>query len=130
VLLTLRAALRPTGRLHAVLGVLGTPDRDHLDALGRTARELADSLILTAGSFRRNPRLHTIAGLSKGAGTATGATVTIVPLRRAAFRAAARAAGPSDVVAILGRGNRSEAVSDQWIDDRMVLRELALEGGL
>lgn len=128
VLLSLRAAMNQGSRLHVVLGVLGSPDWTQQHALGRTAQELADRLIVTAGSLRPRPPVQVIEGLISGADAADGATVEVVPRRREAIRTALRAARPSDVVAILGRGDFSEAVSDRHLDDRTVLRELATCG--
>lgn len=125
VLLTVRATMNESGRIHAVLGVLGSPDWAQQCAMGRVARELSDRLILTAGSFRPGASLQAIEGLAAGAGRACGATVEVVPRRRDAIRTALLAACPLDVVAILGRGDLSEAVSDRRVDDRMVLREVA-----
>lgn len=125
VLLSVRAAMTQDGRMHVVLGVLGSPDRSHQQAMGRVARELDDRLILTAGSMRPDPPLQALEGLAAGAEGAVGATLEVVPRRRDAIRTALLAARPSDVVAILGRGDVSEAVSGRRVDDRTVLRELA-----
>lgn len=129
VLLAVRAAMTKGGSLFVVLGVLGSPDRAQQYAMGRAARELGDRLILTAGSLRPNPPLQAIAGLAAGAEAACGATVEVVPRRRDAIRTALLGARSTDVVAILGRGDFSEAVSDARVDDRTVLREVVLGGG-
>jgi UDP-N-acetylmuramoyl-L-alanyl-D-glutamate--2,6-diaminopimelate ligase len=124
VLRTMRAAIRPGARLHVVLGVLGTPDLGHQHALGRAAGELSDKLILTSGSLRPNAPVRTLDALSRGAASAGGASVEVISQRREAIGAALRAARPTDMVAVLGRGALTEAVSDRWLDDRAILREL------
>ena len=125
VLLAIRGGMNQCGRIHVVLGVLGSPDRAQQYAMGRAARELSDRLILTAGSLRPDPPLQAIEGLAAGAKSARGATVEVFPRRGDAIRTALLAARPPDVVAILGRGDLSEAVSNTHIDDRTVLAELA-----
>jgi UDP-N-acetylmuramoylalanine-D-glutamate ligase len=124
VLLAVRAAMTQGGRIHVVLGVLGSPDRAQGHAMGGRARELGDRLIVTAGSLRPHPPLQAIDGLVSGAADADGATVEVVPRRREAIRMALLAARPNDVVAVLGRGDLSEAVSGRRVDDRTVLQEL------
>jgi UDP-N-acetylmuramyl tripeptide synthase len=49
--------------------------------------------------------------------------VEVLPRRGDAIRTALLAARPPDVVAILGRGDLSEAVSNRHIDDRTVLAQ-------
>jgi UDP-N-acetylmuramoylalanine-D-glutamate ligase len=126
VLLAVRAAMTQGGRIHVVLGVLGSPHWAQARAMGGTARALSDRLIVTAGTMRADPPLHAVEGLASGAAEAAGATMEVVPLRRDAIGMALETAGPNDVVAVLGRGDVSEPISDRWIDDRAVLRELAM----
>ncbi len=126
---TVRAALPASGLVHVVLGVLGTPEDDHLRAMGRVAGELADSVILTAGSLRPRAPTHAIAALLAGvhkAGGAKpgGAKVRVVSDRRDAIRLALRQGRPGDVVIILGRGDVSEATHDRRVDDRGTVAEL------
>lgn len=125
VLRTLRATISPAGQLSVVLGVLGSPDPPHLGAMGRVARQLADRLILTAGSLRRNPPRAALDGLVAGAQTTWGATVEVVPGRRDAIHTALRGASCTDIVAILGRGRLMEHVQDHQLSDLIVLRQLA-----
>jgi UDP-N-acetylmuramoyl-L-alanyl-D-glutamate--2,6-diaminopimelate ligase len=125
VLQTLRATISPGGQLAVVLGVLGSPDPPHLRAMGRIARELADRLILTAGSLRRRPPRAALDGLVAGAQTTCGATVEVVPERRGAIQTALRGACCTDIVAVLGRGRMTEPVQDHQLSDLSVLRQLA-----
>lgn len=127
---SVRAGMHPDGRLHTVLGVVGSPDPAHLHALGYAAGSLSDKLSLTAGSLRpNNPPLHTIEALAAGARDGSRATVQIVPRRRDAMRCALLTAAPCDVVIVLGRGDLTEPVSERRLDDRIVLRELTATCG-
>ncbi len=125
VLRTVRSTMGSGERLVVVLGVLGSPDLPHLLAMGRVARELADRLILTAGSLRRNPPRAALDGLAAGARSTCGATVEVVPHRRDAIRTALLGASRNDVVALLGRGGLMEPVDDHKVSDRIVLQKLA-----
>jgi UDP-N-acetylmuramyl tripeptide synthase len=118
----------PGARLHALLGVVGAPDPSQRRAIGRAARMICDRLVLTAGSFRTNPPLLTLEGLTAGAGLVPdGAELLIVPNREEAIATVLRGARPGDVVSILGRGNVVEAVGDQKVDDRTTLfKQLAV----
>jgi UDP-N-acetylmuramoylalanine-D-glutamate ligase len=125
VLLAIRSTRRPGGRIHAVLGIFGSPDSEHQRAIGAIARALSDTLILTSGSLRQDPPSHAIEGLAAGARAGTGGAIDVVRQRRDAIRSAMIRARQGDVVLVLGRGDVSEPVSDNHIDDRTVLRELA-----
>jgi UDP-N-acetylmuramoyl-L-alanyl-D-glutamate--2,6-diaminopimelate ligase len=120
-LIAARGGMRPGARLHTVLGVLGVPEAPQRRATGRVARRLCDRLVLTAGSFRPRPPTRTLEPMIAGATSVTGADLSVVAERERAIDAALREARPGDVVAILGRGNLVEAVTDRKVDDRSVL---------
>ena len=127
VLETLRAALA-AGRLLVVLGLLGSPEDEHLREVGRAAARCADRLYLTAGSLRPKPPVAAIEGILAGVREVPGARAEVVVQRREAMRTALAAARPEDVVVVLGRGDIAEPVKDRRIDDRVVLRELVTCG--
>ncbi len=116
-----RAGMDPSASLHAVLGVLGAPDPAQRAAIGRAARRLCDRLVLTAGSFRRNPPLRTLECMIAGARRVRGADLAVVPDREEAIATALRGAMPGDVVSILGRGNVVESIHNGKADDRAAL---------
>ncbi|SNS64832.1 UDP-N-acetylmuramoylalanyl-D-glutamate--2,6-diaminopimelate ligase [Geodermatophilus pulveris] len=95
----------PGGRVHLVLGARGRRDRYKRQGLGEAARA-ADGVWLTnEGSHGEDPaaiRAELRVGLL---GSAAG--VRTVPDRRAAITAAVRAAGPADVVLVVGRGHET-----------------------
>ncbi len=95
----------PGGRLHLVLGARGRRDRYKRQGLGEAARA-ADCVWLTnEGSHGEDPAAI-IAELRVGLLGATAAVRT-VPDRRQAISAAVRAAGPADVVLVVGRGHET-----------------------
>lgn len=124
-LTAVRAGMDSSARLHVVLGVLGGPDPDQRRALGRVARTLSDRLVLTAGSFRRNPPLGALEGMVAGASGARGAELDVIPDREEALAIAIHGARPGDVVSVLGRGNVVESIHDTRADDRQMLRRVA-----
>ena len=127
-LTAVRSGMDSVARLHVVIGVLGAPDPPQRRAIGHTARALCDRLLLTAGSFRRRPPLGTLEPMLAGATEVDGGELTVIVGREQAIASALRGADPGDVVAVLGRGNVVEAVSNDSIDDRTVLRRLAASG--
>jgi UDP-N-acetylmuramoylalanine--D-glutamate ligase len=128
-LTAVRAGMDPEARLHAVLGIMGGPDPAHRRALGRVARSLSDRLVLTAGSFRRNPPLGPLEGLIAGASETVGADLEVVSDREEALADAIHSAGPGDVVAVMGRGNVIESIHDGKAEDRGTLRRIAGDDG-
>jgi UDP-N-acetylmuramoylalanine-D-glutamate ligase len=114
-----------SGRLRTVLGVLGGPDPEQRRAMGRAARELSDTLVLTSGSYRDNPPVASLETLVEGAEAAAGGELVVEARREAAIERALAGAGAGDVVAVLGRGNVVEPVSNRKFDDRTTLRRLA-----
>jgi UDP-N-acetylmuramoylalanine-D-glutamate ligase len=118
------------GRLVAVVAIVGRAGPLTGREVGRVARERCDHLILSGTSYRGEPRMVTLAALNAGARTADGAEVEIVIDRREAIARAMAAAGPGDLVAILGRGATSREATDlrggfSRLDDRDAVRELA-----
>jgi len=107
------------GRLIVVFGAGGDRDRDKRPLMGRAAARLADRAIVTTD----NPRSEDPAEI---ASQVADGRLEIVLDRRAAIRAAITAAGPGDLVMVLGKG----AETGQQIgtlrvpfDDRVVARE-------
>ncbi|WP_091374316.1 Mur ligase family protein [Geodermatophilus sp. DSM 45219] len=93
------------GRVHLVLGARGRRDRYKRQGLGEAART-ADCVWLTnEGSHGEDPaaiRAELRIGL-----LGSEAGVRTVPDRREAITAAVRAAGPADVVLVVGRGHET-----------------------
>jgi UDP-N-acetylmuramyl tripeptide synthase len=118
------------GRLLTVLAVVGRAGPVTGDEVAARARELSDHLILCASSYRGEPRIVTLAVLAAGARAASGGSLEIVIGRREAIARALEAAGPKDLVMVLGRGPTRREATD-WrggsieLDDREVVRELA-----
>ncbi|WP_089406031.1 Mur ligase family protein [Geodermatophilus saharensis] len=102
---TARDLCGPGGRLHLVLGARGRRDRYKRQGLGESARA-ADVVWLTnEGSHGEDPAA--IIGELRIGLLGGGAAVRTVPDRRAAIHAAVRAAGPADVVLVVGRGHET-----------------------
>jgi UDP-N-acetylmuramoylalanine-D-glutamate ligase len=127
---TIRAVVAPGGRLLVVLSVMA----DSAPLIGRTlgavARPLCDHLVLSATSYRGEPRLPALAALAAGARAASGGPLEIVIDRREAIARALALAREGDVVAILGRGDSAREATDRRggfrpLDDRAIVRELA-----
>lgn len=128
LLLTVRAGMRPGGRLMVVFG-LGGPSGTATHEMGRLAAQLSDRLILTTSGFRGSPRMPCLASILAGARTAEGGTVEIILDRRVAIERAVAAASPDDAIVIPGRGALSYMQSDRrgeptTFDDRDVAREI------
>lgn len=119
-----RAGLPPGARLHAALGVLGSPEPRQRRAVGRVAAELCDRLVLTSGSFRSKPPLGAMEEMLAGARGVAGADLAVVPRRRAAIAAAAAGTSSRDAVCVIGRGNVVESISGNREDDRGAMRWL------
>jgi UDP-N-acetylmuramoyl-L-alanyl-D-glutamate--2,6-diaminopimelate ligase len=91
------------GRLVCVFGCGGDRDRAKRPLMGRTARELADALVVTSDNPRSEEPEAIIDEILAGSGLGPG--VEVEPDRRAAIRAAIRDAGDGDVVVIAGKGH-------------------------
>ena len=119
----LRAA-RPLGdgRLTVVFGAGGDRDRTKRSEMGRVARQLADSVIVTSDNPRSEAPLAIIGDVLDG----TGTDVEVDPERRSAIETAIHRADPGDVVVIAGKGHeQGQEVAGvvQPFDDREVARD-------
>jgi UDP-N-acetylmuramoyl-L-alanyl-D-glutamate--2,6-diaminopimelate ligase len=118
----LRAA-RPLGegRLTVVFGAGGDRDRSKRSEMGRVARQLADSVIVTSDNPRSEDPLAIIGEVLHG----TGTDVEVDPDRRAAIETAIERAEPGDIVVIAGKGHeQGQEVAGvvHPFDDRVVAR--------
>jgi UDP-N-acetylmuramoyl-L-alanyl-D-glutamate--2,6-diaminopimelate ligase len=113
-----------SGRLICVFGGAGGRDRSARPLLGRVARELADTVVLTSDDpFSEDPR-EIIEDIRTGAGEVEHVEVD----RRRAIEWAMARARPGDTVLIAGRGHeREQPVGGRIVpfDDRLVAREVA-----
>ncbi len=117
------------GRLLTVLAVMGRSGPLIAPEVGALAREISDHLVLSASSYRGEPRLVALAELAAGARRARGGSLEVAIDRREAIGRALAAARAGDVVAILGRGPTTREATDtrggfRPLDDRMVVREM------
>jgi UDP-N-acetylmuramoyl-L-alanyl-D-glutamate--2,6-diaminopimelate ligase len=109
------------GRLTVVFGAGGDRDRSKRSEMGRVARQLADSVIVTSDNPRSEDPLAIIGEVLHGAGT----DVEVDPDRRAAIGTAIERAEPGDVVVIAGKGHeQGQEVAGvvHPFDDRQVAR--------
>jgi UDP-N-acetylmuramoyl-L-alanyl-D-glutamate--2,6-diaminopimelate ligase len=118
--------LSGAGRVIAVVGAGGDRDRGKRPLMGAAAAA-ADLALITSD----NPRSEDPGAIIDEvlAGAAAGpAEVRVEADRRLAIRAALEAAGPDDVVLILGKGHETgQQFADRTLpfDDRVVAREEA-----
>ena len=89
------------GRLTVVFGAGGDRDRLKRPEMGRVARQLADSVIVTSDNPRSEDPLEIIGEVLQGSGT----DVEVDPDRRSAIETAIERAGDGDVVVIAGKGH-------------------------
>lgn len=109
--------------LHVVLGAGGDRDRDKRGPMGRAAAD-ADRVVVTDDNPRSEDPAAIRAAVAAGARTGT-AEVTEVAGRASAIEGAVVAAGPGDVVLVLGRGHEAEqelAGGRIPLDDRDLVR--------
>lgn len=123
------------GRLICVIGAGGERDPGKRPHMGASAARLADLLIVTDDNPRSEDPARIRAAVLSGVGTGVRARelsghrppeVIEIAGRRAAIEAAARRAGPADVVAVLGKGHeRGQEIAGEVhpFDDRTVLAE-------
>jgi UDP-N-acetylmuramoyl-L-alanyl-D-glutamate--2,6-diaminopimelate ligase len=114
------------GRLTVVFGAGGDRDRTKRPEMGRVARQLADSVIVTSDNPRSEDPLAIIGEVLQGAGT----DVEVDPDRRSAIETAIGRAEKGDVVVIAGKGHEQgqEIAGIVYpFDDREVARA-ALRG--
>lgn len=129
VLTTARELVPPHGRLLTVSSIMSRPAPLIGRETGTVARQLSDHLVLSAASYRGEPRLVALAELAAGARAASGGTLEVVIDRRLAISRALSLARAGDVVAILGRGSVPREATDERggfveLDDREIVREL------
>jgi len=109
------------GRLTVVFGAGGDRDRMKRPEMGRVARQLADSVIVTSDNPRSEDPLEIIGEVLQGAGT----DVEVDPDRRSAIETAIERAEDGDVVVIAGKGHeQGQEVAGvvHPFDDRVVAR--------
>jgi UDP-N-acetylmuramoylalanine-D-glutamate ligase len=131
LLMTIRAAMNPEGRLIVVFGRGGVPTPIFME-MGRLMAELSDRLILTTSGFRGAPALPALEQQLIGARTALAGSPEIVLDRRDAIRRGVLCAQGEDVLVIPGRGAWGEMRSDlrgraSPFDDRSVALEILRE---
>lgn len=130
VLKTARQLIAPGGgRLLAVLSTMSDAAPMIGREVGAAARGLSDHLVLSATSYRGEPRLVALAALAAGARAASGGSLEIVIDRREAIARALSLARAGDVVVILGRGEVAREATDRRggfrdMNDRQIVREL------
>jgi UDP-N-acetylmuramoylalanine-D-glutamate ligase len=118
------------GRVLTVLAIVGRAGPWVGGEVAAVARELSDHLILSASSYRGEPRIVTLAAMAAGARAASGGELEIVIDRRRAIARALERARPGDLVMVLGRGPTTREATD-WrggfvdLDDREIVRGLA-----
>lgn len=128
---TARRGVSPDrGRLLVVLSIMADSAPQIGRRIGAVARELSDHLVLSATSYRGEPRLAGMAALAAGARGASGGELELVIDRREAIARALSLAREGDVVAVLGRGDTVREATDRRggfidLDDREIVRELA-----
>ena len=102
---------RPGARLRTVLGPVGLADPEKAAGIGRWASRLSDDVMLTSGSAPGSERIPRLAELRRACDG--GARVTLRLDRRAAIAEAVGAAGPGDVVTVLGLGALGRMLLDR-----------------
>ena len=114
-----------------VLSALSLVGDDQARAMGASAGQAADHLVLTTQRWRlEDPAGSVTPGLVDGAHAADArAVVAVEPDRRAAIAIALRAAGPGDLVLVLDRGELGGVLYGpddvgQPFDDRAVICSL------
>ena len=99
------SGLRPHGRVHLVLGARGARDRWKRQGLGGAARAADEVWLTNEGSHGEDPAAI-IAELAVGLIGSDSRVQTVLD-RRAAITEAVDAAGPDDVVLVVGRGHET-----------------------
>jgi UDP-N-acetylmuramyl-tripeptide synthetase len=123
-LLTLRALLRPMGRLLCVFGCGGDRDRGKRPLMGAIAARFADAVIITSD----NPRSEDPAAIAAEVSQAMSPPPYRIELdRRAAIAAAIAAADADDIVLVAGKGHETEQIIAGVrypFDDAAIAREI------
>ncbi len=118
------------GRVIAVVGAGGDRDPDKRRAMGRTAAQLADVVVVTDDNPRSEDPVTIRAALLSGAREVPDAVVHEVGDRAGAIATAVHVAAPGDLVLVLGKGHeQGQEVAGRVhpFDDRVALGE-ALAG--
>lgn len=118
-----------SGRIIVVLGAGGDRDRGKRPLMGAAAARLADVLVVTDDNPRSEDPGSIRAAVLEGAMSVThgadgGGRILHIPDRAEAIAAAVGAAGPGDIVLVLGKGHeRGQEVAGivHPFDDRSVL---------
>jgi UDP-N-acetylmuramoyl-L-alanyl-D-glutamate--2,6-diaminopimelate ligase len=125
-LATLREAVEDGGRLLCVIGAGGDRDASKRPLMGEAAARGADELFITDDNPRTEDPAAIRAAVATGAAAVPGAAWHEVAGRAEAIAAAVAAAGPRDIVAVLGKGHEpGQDVTGRVLpfDDRVVLAE-------
>jgi UDP-N-acetylmuramoyl-L-alanyl-D-glutamate--2,6-diaminopimelate ligase len=112
------------GRVHLVLGARGRRDRYKRQGLGVAARAADEVWLTNEGSHGEQPAAI-VEELRVGLIGGSGVVRTVLD-RREAITAAVQAAGPRDVVLVVGRGHETRLQDDGapvHLDDAEVARE-------
>ena len=126
LLATCRGLVGPGGRVLVVLGAGGDRDPHKRPAMGAIAARDADVVVLTSDNPRSEDPMTILDALVAGAKDVPGATVEVVPERRAAIERVVALAGPGDLVVVAGKGHEQGQEIDgvtHPFDDRVVLRD-------
>jgi UDP-N-acetylmuramoyl-L-alanyl-D-glutamate--2,6-diaminopimelate ligase len=97
-------ALSPRGRLHAVFGCGGDCYKGKRPLMGAIAARAADAVTVTTDNARREDPRAIARAIVRGVPAARRRRVRVELDRGRAIREAVAAAGPGDVVALLGKG--------------------------
>jgi UDP-N-acetylmuramoyl-L-alanyl-D-glutamate--2,6-diaminopimelate ligase len=113
-------------RVTVVFGCGGDRDRSKRPLIGAVAERLADRCIITTDNPRTEAVEDIVAGIRSGMSGAGDVTVELD--RAAAIAAAIAAAGPRDLVAVLGKGHEQyQIIGDTrtpWSDRKEAERAL------
>ncbi|MBI4870513.1 MAG: UDP-N-acetylmuramoyl-L-alanyl-D-glutamate--2,6-diaminopimelate ligase [Candidatus Riflebacteria bacterium] len=127
-----RALVHSPERLIVVFGCGGDRDRTKRPRMGRVAAQLADHCFITNDNPRSEDPQQILSDILTGIPEEKRACLTIELDRKAAIREALRAAGPTDLVVIAGKGHEDYQILGAnriHFDDREVVRETLLELG-
>ncbi|MDI9471132.1 MAG: UDP-N-acetylmuramoyl-L-alanyl-D-glutamate--2,6-diaminopimelate ligase [Bacillota bacterium] len=119
----LRETLEPGGRLHVLLSVRGEREREKRADMGLVASRLADRVVLTLKDTGHEPPGQILADIA--AGFTGPAAIEVEPNRPRALRRLVMAAGPDDVIMVLGLVGRDRlTLGDRrlLLDDAAALR--------
>ncbi len=122
-LTTVRAQIRPPGRVIAVFGSAGLRDRAKRRLMGEVAAQLADLTVITAEDPRTEDLTAIMAETADAlarAGKVEGESFVRIPDRQRAILFAVQQARPADVVIVCGKGHEQSmcfgTVEHPWRD--------------